>query len=283
MRFARYLGLGLVVVFALAVMAGSASASDPALYECKKLEKNAEHKYTGKYTDKKCSDEATAKEIAEGKKNKYEFQEYSKGEAGQEFKGKGSAADLETPVAEVRCSKSTDAGKFTGPKTGDASAIFTSCQVLGDACSSPGAKAGEIKTNTLAGEVGYIKKAVGMEPAVVGIDLRAKAGEVLAEFSCPAAQLEFRVSGSLIGEVEPPYNVFTKDATLKFNSGLGEQEFEKFESGLRDVLLLEFVKGKGKLGETLEPPEERLGYSENVIGQKDITTNKGKEELFLKA
>ena len=69
----KIMGLCLVAVFAMtALVSASASAAEPAFYECHKLTAKP---YTGKYTDKKCTKEATAKEQAEGKKNKYELQE----------------------------------------------------------------------------------------------------------------------------------------------------------------------------------------------------------------
>jgi hypothetical protein len=261
----KTLALSLLAAFALcALVASSASAAGlPALYECAKTTK-VNKKYTGKYNDKKCS---SANEKGEGK---YELKEgIGKGKA---FKGKGGAANLEIEgVGGVRCSKSADTGKFNTPKTADdVNVTFSGCVFETHTCSNTG-KAGEIKTNPLKGEVGYLE-GEGTEHPVIGERLQAETGEYEAEFQC--GELFFRVEGSVIGEAKASdVNVFTKEATLIFRESSGKQQWRSFEGlGESDVLLTEkatekFGAGKGAKANSAESTE---------------STQKG-EELELKA
>lgn len=251
MRHFKIMGLCLVAVFALsAVVASAASASLPAVYECAKTVK-FEGKYTGHYTSKACSE---ASKVVSG--GKYELREYSKGEAGKTFKGKGGGADLAIEgVATVACTSSTDTGKFSGPKTSNHTiATFKGCEIAGLKCNSAGAPTGTVVTKSLAGEVGYIS-GKGTEHPVVGVDLRPETGLYEAEFEC--ADLHLRVSGSVIGEVIVPLKTFTKTVTFKFRESGGKQHPEEFEGGLPDTLITETCKGEGCTpGGTPDPSAE---------------------------
>lgn len=259
MKRIRILGLCLVAAFALSVVAASSAVAAPEFYECHKLTTKP---YTGKYSDKKCTKEATEAEKAEGKKNKYELQPgVGKGKV---FKGKGGVATLHTPAVggEVVCKTFKDEGKIGTPSTQEkVVSIFTKCVSLGKNCSSPGAKSGEIKTKALKGSLGYISK-TGPK---VGVALSAETGSILAEFSCEA--LEIVVTGSVIGEVAPA-NTFTKTSTDSFTvTGEGFQTVTAFEGEpAKSHILLSAINGSG--------PFES--------GQQATATNKG-EELNLKA
>jgi hypothetical protein len=263
MKLFRILGAFLVVVALAAMGAAGASAAEPALYECAKAPK-VEGKYTGKYTDKKCSKEASPAEKEAGKTNKYELQEgIGKGKA---FKGKGSGANLEVvTVGGVACTSSGDSGKFTGPKSaGDVVVIFKGCELSGHKCENTG-KAGEVKTNPLKGEIGYISKATHE----VGVDLSAETGLYEAQFHC--GEIGMRVSGSVIGVVTSAINVFTKEATLSFTESAGHQHVQNLEGQPKDTLVSELSSGgESEFGSALES------------GEATEVTNKG-EELELKA
>jgi hypothetical protein len=254
----KIMGLCLVAVFALtALVSASASAAEPAFYECAKLTVKP---YKGKFTDKKCSKEATAKEQEEGKKNKYELQEgVGKGKV---FKGKGGSATLHTPAVggEVTCTSFGDTGKIATPttETGILS-TFKGCTSLKKKCASPGQKAGTIVTNKLKGVLGYINKA----KHEVGVALSAEGAGNLAEFNCEGIEIE--TSGSVIGTLEP-VNVFTKTENNVFAvNGEGFQEITKFEGGTTQQLLSK-VNGSGPF----------------PSGQQAKAANKG-EELEVKA
>ena len=113
MKRIKFLGLaGVVLLATLGVLAATASAEGPTWVECAKATKNAEKKYTGKYTDKLCSKEASPSEVTEGKSNKYE-RKAGVGKA-KPFKGKGGAASLEveTPYGNfpIKCGSSATGG-----------------------------------------------------------------------------------------------------------------------------------------------------------------------------
>lgn len=255
----KMMGLCLVAVFALtAVISASASAAEPAFYEC---HKQTTKPYTGKYTDKKCSVAATPEQIAEGKKNKYELQE-GVGAKKKPFKGKGGKATLHTPAVggEVTCKSFKDSGSVNTPTTeNNVLSEFKTCESLGKKCTSPAAKAGTIVTNKLAGELGYISKGA----KTVGVLLKAETGSILAEFNCEG--LEIVTTGSVIGTIAP-VNVFTKTETNVFAvNGEGFQAIKKFEGGANHELLSE-INGSGPF----------------PSGQQAEAVNKG-EELEVKA
>lgn len=255
----KMMGLCLVAVFALtAAISASASAAEPAFYECHKLTTKP---YKGKFTDKKCSVAATPEQEAAGKVNKYELQE-GIGTKGKAFKGKGGAATLHTPAVggEVTCKSFKDEGHVATPTTENkVISEFKTCTSLGKKCTSPAAKAGTIKTKNLAGELGYISKA----GKTVGVELQAETGSILAEFNCEG--LEIVTTGSVIGTLEP-VNVFTKTEVNQFTvNGEGFQSIKKFEGGPTHVLQ-SLINGSG--------PFES--------GQQAEATNKG-EELEVKA
>lgn len=258
--FGALLVFGLLV--AVVVPAG-AFASEPALYECAKAVKVGK-KYTGRFTDKKCSVEASEAQRTEGKENKYELQEGIG--KGKEFKGKGAGANLEVvTLGGVTCTSSADVGYFTGPKAaGKVVVTFKGCELSGHKCENTG-KAGEVKTNSLQGGIGYINKATHE----VGVDLSAESGPYEAKFTC--GELEMRVSGSVIGVVTSSINVFTKVAKLDFAQSAGHQHVQNLEEQPKDTLVSELAKaGTESWGPALES------------GESTEVENKG-EELELKA
>lgn len=284
MRHLRIVGLCLVAVFLLgAVAAVSASAAEPALYECGKAGKETvewkegtpphektkkKSVYTGHF-EKGCTVENTTdnyriKGAHPGPEGKYEVMEgIGKGKV---FKGTGGRAELEVhSVGGIICQSSSDSGKFSSPKeASDIAVTFKGCEYIDTKCESKGAKAGEIKTNTLKGELGYIDAAKDE----VGVDLTPESGTYEAEFTCEPQ--EMRVRGSVIGLVGP-VNEFTKTSTLTFEQAYGKQGITRFEGGLEDTLLTEIGR-HGKFDE-----EEPL-----ASGQEGKAVNKG-EELELKA
>ncbi len=211
----------------------------PTFNECKKL---ATKPYTGKYTDKVCSVEATTKQQEEGKVNKYELTPGT-GAKGKPVKGKGGVSSLHIPGAgvEVTCKTLKDEASVTTPTTlGKGFVEFKTCEAPGKKkCTSPGQKAGTIKTNTLAGVLGYI----GKSPLKVGLALRAESGSALAEFSCEGGT-EVVVSGSAIGEQTGDVNAFNKAFTDVFAVSGGLQSVTSFEGEAKEELVSK-VNGSG--------------------------------------
>jgi hypothetical protein len=258
-RFAAVMFACLAVAVAFcAVASASASAAEPALFECAKPAKVAK-KYVGGYNNKTCT------EVNATHEGKYELQEgIGKGKA---FKGKAKGTNLEVKgLGGVACTSNSDTGKFTGPKSaGDIVVVFKGCELNHHQCENTGTL-GEIKTNPLKGEVGYIEG--GKAKHEVGVAIGAETGVYEAEFHC--AEIELRVSGTVIGLVTSTKNAFTKEATLLFQESSGEQRLKKLEGG-PEVHLQAEVRSPG--GEYGSPAES---------GESDEITNKG-EELELKA
>jgi len=217
MRRISALGLALIgATVLIAVSAAGASAAEPAFYECKKLTKNAEGKYTGGFTDKTCS-------VASGThEGKYELQEgIGKKPA---IKGKSGHAELESSLGSVSCTSSKSSGMLQTPKhIGEIHVTYSGCTSGGKKCNSAGAKAGTIETNELQGDLGYLNKA----SHEVGVLITAAKTTNLAEFNCEGLRIETK--GGVIGQASP-INEFTKLGELTFKkSGAAKQEFRKFE------------------------------------------------------
>jgi hypothetical protein len=264
------LALALVAVGALCGAASAvASAAEPALYECVKATKVGT-KYTGHYTNSTCTKLATEKEVEEGLNNKFDKAEFSlahkKGVA-KVFKGKGLGANLEVKnLGGVACTSSADAGKFTGPKTaGSIVVVFKGCELNHHQCENT-TVLGEVKTNALKGEIGYIEG--GAAKHEVGVALSSETAPFEAEFHC--GEIELRVKGAVIGLVTSPINKFTNESKLLFQQSAGNQRIKKLEGGPEQILLTEARSAGGEFGTAAES------------GESTQSTAKG-ETLELKA
>jgi len=266
MKRMRILGLAILAVFALgAITAAGASATEPGWYECAKEAGGKFEKGCGK----------------EGGKGGYTVKPgIGKGKA---FKGKGGLAKLHTSIPgkgdiPVECEKFKDEGHAALPNLQvKVVAKFSKCKFAGLPCQS-GVKSGEIVTNSLAGELGYVSK----EPLVVGGSLYSEASPgpgFEAEFTCTGAA-KIRVHGGVIGTQTGDINAFSKTSEIKYE--LIEAELipgfkskinkdTKFEGGPFTVLLTEFEQGKGW------EPEGGL-----PSGQEASAANKG-EAIEVKA
>jgi hypothetical protein len=217
MRRIAALGLALVgSTVLIAVSAAGASAAEPAFYECKKLTKNAEGKYTGGFTEKACK---TSSGTHEGK---YELKEGIGTKP--TIKGKSGHAELESSLGSVSCTSSKSIGQLETPThIGQIHVAYKGCTSGGKKCSSAGAAAGTIETKELKGDLGYLNKAAHE----AGVLIRPVGAGNLAEFSCEGLQIETK--GGVIGQATP-VNEFTKLGELTFKkSGSAKQEFTKFE------------------------------------------------------
>jgi hypothetical protein len=226
MRRIKMMGLCLVAVFAIAAVAvSSASAALPEYKVCAKAEKVGKV-YNGKYNDKLCTSENGKSE------GKYELKGW---EAAKKFalKGKNGVSTLDSYIPEsesepwkggtvagvVTCKSGKSAGEITGPKTATITVEFKTCTSEGHKCTSPGQKAGVIKTKLLSATLGYINK----EAKTVGSDVEAADKGVSAEFSCEV--LEIVTVGSVIGVNSGNINKISKEGTQTFNvNAKGGQE-----------------------------------------------------------
>jgi hypothetical protein len=129
------------------------------------------------------------------------------------------------------CTRGTNTGEITGPKTGTVTLRLVGCEVLNVLkCNSPGAAPGEIVSSQLSSTLGYINKT----KREVGVDLEAPAGTT-AEFECGTNHVV--VSGSIIGKITPVNRKVKAGSPfiLKFTQTGGKQNPSKFEGGPTDV------------------------------------------------
>jgi hypothetical protein len=99
-----------------------------------------------------------------------------------------------------------------------------SCKGEGVECKTAGAAAGEIRSKTLEGELGYVKPAVGGAETVV-FALFPAVGETIAAYSCTAA---YEQKGCIGGEIKKA-NELTQSWTLLFEETNGVQSIKVFE------------------------------------------------------
>jgi hypothetical protein len=239
MRRIKTIGLCLVAVFAFSAMVASAAQAGE-VGECLKLSKNAEKKYTGKYTDKGCTKEATSAQKTEGKVNKYEW---SPGVAAKnaKFTAVSKKPHLEGAGGNVECAESTVTGEYTGPKTALEQARFTGCEFKGTpsgACVTAGDKPGEVNTVVLGvqtldeGEHGDSGGTVGKGEVWDQFANQAGPENIQAEYTCSGI-LNLRTAGSLSGPLAAKYlNKMEAKEEISFNKGEGEQDlFSEFNVG----------------------------------------------------
>ncbi len=221
-------GMSLIAVFALAAAVASSASASLGWYECAKAAKSGKL-YTGHYIDKLCATPATKAQEEAGKENKYDLKAgIGKGKG---FKGKSPSATLwtETPLgitAKVACTSATDSGKLALPnREYDVVAVFKGCETGGNKCASAGAKAGEIRTNTLAGELVEIASYAG---GGTGVELSAEAGpeHPQAVFNCKVVTAT--VHGGIIGRRTSASAGVNKETTITYSVGryIGEVSAE---------------------------------------------------------
>jgi hypothetical protein len=168
--------------------------------------------------------------------------------AHHKFKGKGGATTLEAADGKltIRCKGSTFTGEYTGAKSDTLTVGLQGCVRAGgnESCQSSAAKAGEIVTTSLEGELGVIP---GGE---IGLDLRPKSpATTVASLACHAhstTTVAGVIEGSVIARIQKT-NVPAKQFTLTFKAAGGKQIPEAFEGGSQDTLTTAFTLGNEKL------------------------------------
>jgi hypothetical protein len=213
MKRMRILAIGFGLVVAGAAVAATSASANPSFEECFKVNTR-----TGGYADKNCS-------IAvPGKTGKYEL--LIAGDPS--FKGKGGAAILHTVIPgkgdiKVECASFKDSGQMVPAKfEKGVVAEFKKCKALGAPCQNAGGMVGTIKTNVLAGELGYLS----MTGPAVGISLANESSPgagYLAEFECTGLA-KIRIHGALIGQILGIINKIGKESQVVYSVGpyLGE-------------------------------------------------------------
>jgi hypothetical protein len=172
---------------------------------------------------------------ASAAKPRFEFPAVKK-----QITSEGGEALLETVAGtKVACKAVTNNGTIPADDANavrEATVTFTGCEADGFKCKTAGGAVGEVQTNPLKGQLGYLGS-VGS--GKVGVDLVPETGELLAEISCLGGFAKAKVRGDLIGEIAP-LNIATKEFSLTFKQASGKQEWasvfleEPFESGKYD-------------------------------------------------
>lgn len=174
------------------------------------------------------------------------------------FTGSGTKATLETiHKVKVTCTAESATGEFTGPKTvGNLHVTFTGCESLAKKCSTSGAAEGEVKVNTLAGELEWESKA----KKTVAIDLFPQEGELFVTFHCGPA--ESKVKGSVLTNVKA--GKMESTVTEKFSAKTGVQKPTQYET-----------ESGSKVSDFLEAD---IGATEFVQAGQTITNTQTDEE-----
>jgi hypothetical protein len=131
----------------------------------------------------------------------------------------------------ITCAASTSTGEITGAKTvGKVLVVFTGCTSTGmggQGCpveSEGAAKAGEIRTSVLKGELGTV--ASGEAPSERALLIRPEVGKKFVLIEGNACTEEAAVSGSIAGEVERVGIVGVKNGLI-FKVAGGKQAIKK--------------------------------------------------------
>lgn len=210
----------------------------PELGRCVKLGRGAK----GRYKTAACTTTSAGEDTG-----KYEWQPWPA--ANSHFSADGAAVKLETTGrTSVKCAKSAYTGEYTGPQTAALSLTFTGCEAAGGLtgqCRSDGASAGEIKTNTLDGQLGVI--AAQARPSI-GWDLQPASEPDLATFEC--GERVASLTGSVIVPVSG-VDKMTAAFKLKFKASKGKQVPEQLEGGTRDTLSLLVAGAEEQAGLTM--------------------------------
>ena len=208
----------------LAVCVGSvasASAAEPAFYECAKTTKE-NGKYKGHYSDSSCTVVNT-----EGT-GEYELQEgVGKGKAGR---AKSGPMNWEVKgLGGWTCTSNSWTGwKWVSPKVADGIVItFKGCQVNTVWVTSEGAKEeGEVITAPLKAEIAYTEG--GATKHEVGVLLTPETGSYLVPMMHFWGD-QMRLAGGIVGVVTSPSNVVSNEMTLLFKETAGVQAVRRLE------------------------------------------------------
>jgi hypothetical protein len=208
-------GLCLVAVFAIAAVAATSASALPEWAKCEKVAPK-----TGAYTDANCTVKAKPLNSGEFKLRKGKelanvpFSGHNVGSGGllttgviecnggtnnrklvpraKCVEGGGEVEEVNNVALSVECEAETSSGEAHSTKSiVNVHVTFTGCKIFGSApCQGAGLAEGEIRTNPLKGELGYISKA----KHEVGVRLTpVKAKGHFADFSCPGVGLTIHV------------------------------------------------------------------------------------------
>lgn len=231
MKRIRIAGLCLVAVVATsAVAAATAMAEAPEYGRCLSVVGEKEgHKtvYHGGYTNNACT------KVSEEKKGKFEWYP---GVVENKFKAniRGLIVLKTHSVHQLSCEGGSYSGEYSGTKTvGDVVFRLKACEVDNseEACTSPGAAAGEVVTSELEGRLGW-EKDTGSKK--VALDLLPAQNAPLFLECGRGDTVIFSVRGSVLGPVSD--DKMLMKPTVKYIASKGKQKQQHFEGEPNDVL-----------------------------------------------
>jgi phospholipase C len=214
----------------------------PELGRCVKAQLGADKARHGRYAGPECTVKSAS--------GTGEY-EWLSGSANDQLQSTGGTATLETPAhSPISCAAQTGTGKLVGAKAAQLQITLTGCKGEGGSdCRSEGASAGEITTNVLRGELGFIRnRVIGARLVVsVGLELKGAGPDLaLAAFQCGEAPAQkVLVQGGLIGAVTP-HDAATTTSTLTYRSINSRQRPERFEGGLPAASRASFAGSKSE-------------------------------------
>ncbi len=224
---------------------------------------------TGKYSKSSCTVSST--------KNSYEWYSAFGGsdplaKRGFKLAKTGGELKLETTPgkAKLACSGETGSGEYSGASSvGTVAVTLTGChKAASESCASSGASPGEVRLNTLDGQLGILEKsAEGAAKNKIGLQLKPASGTALAEFKC-GASTPVTLSGSVIVPLKT--DKMTGSEKLKFSASKGVQKPNRFEGGAENSDVLKLTLGSG--------PEERveqvgLTLSSTLTDEEEVEVN----------
>jgi hypothetical protein len=204
--------LAALVLCAVGVASASADES-PEYRACIKPPRTsapapASPKYSGLFTDHGCTSEAPG--------GHYKLDEWTKAKK-KTYKSKGThpvteLINLSTHEAEVayECKKEKGEGELTGPKTSKFIDSYSKCLVANKRCETPGAGAGNVRTEPLTTTL------VPLSGGRVGELFAPTSGEVFARYNCEG--LEISAEGAELGQIEGLSGAASKTWTVKLQS-----------------------------------------------------------------
>jgi phospholipase C len=209
----------------------------PELGRCALADEGPDKVRHGRYANPICTE---ASPLANGE------YEWSAGAAKAGVRTSGGLATLSTAGGlQITCQAEKASGAYASSKTERLQVAFTGCADLSSAsCQSEGAAAGEIRSDPLEGELGFIKNQFnGTTPVVsVGLALAPVAPDSnVAAFVCGEGS-QIVVQGSVIGTVSAIDKMsITSGSTYKAKSA--RQRPESFEGGVPHLLQMSLSGG----------------------------------------
>lgn len=256
MRRIGIVGLSLAAAFALGALASSSAlaAGAPEYLACAKAAKSGK-KYTGKYSNKTCSEPSATSE-GEYERVAPKFPVKFSGKFGESKVFLYNPKEHEVQ-AQVPCAKGKDAGEITSAGAGTLTITYEGCVIpesgqFPGPCESTGQKAGVIVTEALTTELVWLNG----EESEAGIALApAAAGGPFEEAVCGYARLSVKQYGSLVGTLSPLGEASKLiSATFSANVSAGEEAFEGYYEGGHFV--------EDKLVTDIEHEEPKVEYKD---------------------